>query len=146
MPADPADSNNSKAHFVEYLLDDGSLIDVISLSVICGWIDADAERRAPLAAHVFPDRLDIATVMVSKYGGIGRVREVLTSVQTQHRMPLRSHHTQKIKDIESFKKNVTDPTVLKWLNECIAALERGLEKYRLRWQGTIAPGPNDVFD
>ena len=116
-----ADSDRAKHYFVANLLQGRGLIDKISLSVIYGWIDGAVERRAPLAAYVFPDSMDIAAEMISRYGGIGTVREMLTSRQARPRM--RSYDVaKKIEELKSFRNETTEPSVLEWIDECIGAM------------------------
>ena len=133
MSDSPADLDNSKAHFIANLLDGGTLVDKISLDIICGWIDEAPDRRAQLATYVFPDRIDIAAEMVSRYGRIGRVRETLTSRQAGHNIT--SYNiSKKIEELESFRNKVEDPFVLEWIDECTNALNHKLNKCRTEWK------------
>ena len=125
----PVGLDNSKAHFIANLLHGGTLVDKISLDIICDWIDEAPDRRAPLAAYVFPDRIDIAAELVSRYGRIGRVRKTLTSRQAGSNIASYSITSKKIKELKSFRNRVEDPFVLEWIGECTSALNRKLNKY-----------------
>ena len=115
-------SDRTKPYFIANLLQGGGLIDKISLSVIYDWIDGAVERRAPLAAYVFPDSMDIAAEMISRYGGIGTVREILTSRQVRPRM-WQHGVGKKIEEMKSFRNEVTEPSVLEWIDECISIMD-----------------------
>lgn len=115
-------SDRTKPHFVANLLQGGGLIDKIPLSVIYDWIDGVVKRRAPLAAYVFPDSMDIAAEMISRYGGIGTVREILTSRQVRPRTWPRDVG-KKIEELKSFRNETTEPTVLEWIDECISVMD-----------------------
>ena len=125
-----AAGSDEKLRFVSRLLHRGTLVDRVSLAVIFDWMDADAAGRAPLAARVLPTRLDIAVEMVSRYGGDEQVRDILGSAQVRaNRKFVMFGGTEKIKEMESFRENVTDPAASRWLGECIAALERSVKEF-----------------
>ena len=124
-----AAGSEEKLWFISRLLYRGTLVDRVSQAVIFAWIDMDAGRRAPLAARVLPDRLDIAAEAVSRYGGDEKVWDILRSAQVRASKLVVFGGREKIKEMESYKEGVTDPAVLRWLDECIAALSRYVRKF-----------------
>ena len=124
-----AAGSDGKLWFISRLLYRGTLVDRVSPAVIFDWIDIDAGRRAPLVARVLPDRLDIVVGMVSRYGGDEKVWGILRSTQVRASKLVVFGGREKIKEMESYKEGVTDPAVLRWMDECIAALSRYVRKF-----------------
>ena len=123
VPAEPEDFGGKKISFARHTLASG-LADAITMAVICGWIDEHPARHAPLAAYILPDSLDIAAELLSRYGDIESVPEILTSNHATPNFKQR-HALAKKAEMESFRKGVTDKRVLKWLDGCISRLYRG---------------------
>ena len=123
VPAEPGDFGGKRISFARYVLS-GGLAGAITVAVICGWIDGNPARHAPLVAYILPDSLDMAAELLSRYGDIESVPEILTSNHATPNFKQRHAQTKKA-EMESFRKGVTDKRVLKWLDGCISGLGRG---------------------
>lgn len=132
---DPAKTDNSNHYLIKSLLDNGALVDKISFTVVSDWIDMDVERRAPLVAYVLPDKFDISLKFLFKYGEIDNIGEILMLNHVPHGMPSKiKNHTQKLKEIESLKKDTPATAARAWLEKCEAALVRDKEAYTNRYK------------
>lgn len=131
---------DSRAFHIAQWLRDGGL-SLMPSDDVWAWIDADKPTRAPYLARFVPPVLSHpasqvcwAREMLVRYGDREDVRSILYSnfLTESWSGPESGHYSAKKQWLENFRKEETDPNVIRWLDDFIDSLNRTIENARVR--------------
>lgn len=115
----------------------GGALNLFEPSDIWNWVDEEVEDRAPLLASYVPialfhsqDKVCIAREMLAKYGSIDSVRDrFYSNFLSIGWMGKESEMLERRKaDLIYFQSKEQNELVLRWVNECLEALEKNIKR------------------
>lgn len=107
-----------------FFVDGGTIFGKIAPASIYGWIDKDAERRAPVMACLLPHDIVTAVEFAAKYGKLDRVKKALIDNQRSDLFtsPWPEHREDKTETVDSLLDKESRPAAREFLQEYRDAL------------------------